>query len=177
MTLEGKTDLIVRTTAQIGRCGEILVQYRLLKFGINSAPMTTDTGIDLVAFVPGTKRAVTIQVKSNLQPKPAGGRGILALDWWVPEESPAELVALVNLQIDCVWLFSHEEMKHLAQQRSGGTLHFYFYTEPNARPRSPGRLIADYDAYKLESRVPDLFGLDARALQTVAAVPSGTAGG
>lgn len=38
--------------AQIGRCGELLVQYRLLKFGIESAPLTTDSGIDLVAYAP-----------------------------------------------------------------------------------------------------------------------------
>jgi len=31
-------------TQQVGRCGELLVQYKLLKFGIDSAPMTTDYG-------------------------------------------------------------------------------------------------------------------------------------
>ena len=48
------------------------VQYRLLKHGIESAPMTTDSGIDLVAYAPYSKRAVTIQVKANEKPKPAG---------------------------------------------------------------------------------------------------------
>ena len=38
------------TTQQRGRCGELLVQYILLKHGIESAPLTTDTGIDLVAY-------------------------------------------------------------------------------------------------------------------------------
>jgi hypothetical protein len=37
------------TTAQIGRDGEHLVQEQLLLHGIESAPLTTDTGIDLVA--------------------------------------------------------------------------------------------------------------------------------
>jgi len=32
------------TKAQIGKCGEILVQYRFLRLGIESAPMSTDTG-------------------------------------------------------------------------------------------------------------------------------------
>jgi len=40
-------DGIKLTTAQIGRAGELLVQQRLLLFGIESAPLTTDTGIDL----------------------------------------------------------------------------------------------------------------------------------
>jgi hypothetical protein len=37
------------TTQRIGRMGELLVQYELLRHGIDSAPMTTDAGIDLVA--------------------------------------------------------------------------------------------------------------------------------
>jgi len=41
------------STAKIGRAGELLVQYRLLLLGIDSAPMTTDAGIDLVAYAPG----------------------------------------------------------------------------------------------------------------------------
>ncbi len=35
---------------QIGKCGELLVQYMLLKHGVESAPLTTDPGIDLVAL-------------------------------------------------------------------------------------------------------------------------------
>ena len=63
------------STAQIGRAGELLVQYRLLLLGIDSAPMTTDAGIDLVAYAPGHQHAWTIQVKTNLRPKPSGGKG------------------------------------------------------------------------------------------------------
>lgn len=37
------------TKSQIGRCGELLVQYHLLKLGIESAPMTTDSGVDRLA--------------------------------------------------------------------------------------------------------------------------------
>lgn len=85
------------TTAQIGRCGEFLVQYRLLLLGVESAPMSTDAGIDLVAYSPTMTGAKTIQVKTNLKPKPGGGKGKNALDWWIPENSPAELVALVDL--------------------------------------------------------------------------------
>lgn len=38
-----------KTTQQIGAAGELLVQYKLLKLGIDSSAMTTDSGIDLVA--------------------------------------------------------------------------------------------------------------------------------
>jgi hypothetical protein len=34
------------TTQQIGKLGELLVQYRLLSFGIESAHLTTDSAGD-----------------------------------------------------------------------------------------------------------------------------------
>lgn len=71
------------TTQQIGKLGELLVQYRLLSFGIESAHLTTDSSVDLVAYSPNSKTAFTIQIKTNLQPKP-GGKGKAALDGWVP---------------------------------------------------------------------------------------------
>ena len=80
------------TTQQIGRLGELLVQYELLRHGIDSAPMTTDTGIDLVAYSPGKKTSFTIQVKANLAPKPRGGKGAAAIDWRVDEDCPAEWI-------------------------------------------------------------------------------------
>jgi hypothetical protein len=90
-------------TAQIGAAGLLL--DRLLKHGIESAPMTTDAGIDLVVYAPRSRRAVTVQVKTCLQPKPAGGTGHPQLDWWLPTGSPAELIALANLARDQAWLF------------------------------------------------------------------------
>jgi hypothetical protein len=41
-------------TQHIGAAGELLVQYRLLKMGIESAWMTTDAGVDLVVYAPGS---------------------------------------------------------------------------------------------------------------------------
>ena len=43
-------------TQAIGAAGELLVQYQLLKLGIDSARLTTDSGIDLVMYVPGHDR-------------------------------------------------------------------------------------------------------------------------
>src|SRR5688500_18380489 len=123
---------MVLSTAQIGKCGELLVQYRLLLVGIESAPMSTDTGVDLVAYSPRLARAITIQIKANLKAKPGGGKGKAALDWWVAEDVPAALVALVDLSSEKVWLFKKEELGELAQQRSSGRLHLYMYTDPAA---------------------------------------------
>lgn len=84
-------------TAQIGRLGELLVQYELLSCGIESAPMTTDTGIDLVAYSPNRGHSFTIQVKTPLRPKPSGGKGPPGIDWWVSKDCPAEIYALAEL--------------------------------------------------------------------------------
>jgi hypothetical protein len=43
---------MVNTTLHIGAAGELLVQYKLLKYGVDSAAMTTDSGIDLIAYSP-----------------------------------------------------------------------------------------------------------------------------
>ena len=39
-------------TQHIGAAGVLLVQYQLLKMGIDSARMTTDAGVDLVVYGP-----------------------------------------------------------------------------------------------------------------------------
>ncbi|HXO49568.1 MAG TPA: hypothetical protein VN888_00765 [Mycobacterium sp.] len=41
------TSKLVRTQI-IGAAGEVLITYKLLKFGIDNARMTTDAGVDLV---------------------------------------------------------------------------------------------------------------------------------
>jgi len=145
--------------AQIGKCGELLVQYRLLLLGIESAPLSTDTGIDLVAYAPGIREAITIQVKANLQAKPGGGKGKAALDWWIPEQSPAQYVALVDLSSESIWLMSHAELLAHAQQRSSGKLHFYMYTDPSVKRRNPERLSLrnEFDRFLLAQQRPEVF--------------------
>src|ERR1035437_3894920 len=85
------------TKSQIGRLGELLVQYELLRYGIESAALTTDAGVDLVAYSAIRGRSFTIQVKANLAPKPAVGKGAPAIDWRIGEDCPAALYALVDL--------------------------------------------------------------------------------
>jgi hypothetical protein len=145
-------------TAQIGRCGEILVQYRLLMQGIESAPMTTDAGIDLVAYSPRKAGAITIQVKAKHRPTPGGGKGKFALDWWISETSPAEVVAFVDLDAERIWLFRHDELEKIAQQKSSGRLHFYMYVDPEYTPRHAGRHDREYESYLIEKRIEEIFG-------------------
>ena len=121
------------TTQQIGRLGELLVQYELLRHGIDSSPMTTDSGIDLAAYFPDKKRSFTIQVKTNLAPKPGGGKGAPAIDWWVDENCPAEWIAFADVSTRRVWMLTRQELASAAQQRSNGRLHLYMYTDSGTR--------------------------------------------
>ena len=147
--------------AQIGKCGELLVQYMLLLRGIESAPMSTDTGVDLVAYSPKLARPTTIQIKANLKAKPGGGKGKLALDWWIDESTPVEYVALVDLSSQRVWLLSKDELGKLSQQKSSGRFHIYMYTDPTVQPKKAGRLahLYEFEKYTLENRAHEIFGI------------------
>jgi len=74
------------------------VQYQLLKTGIDSARLTTDAGIELVVYAPGTARATTVQVKAYLVSKPAGGKGQLSRSWDFPHTCPAQPLVSTTLK-------------------------------------------------------------------------------
>ena len=119
------------TTQHIGAAGELLVQYRLLKMGLDSARLTTDSGVDLVVYSPTTAQAITVQVKTVREPTPAGGRGKLAVGWNFPHDLRAQVLATVVLSEDEVWLFTLHEAQGLAQQHSDrGMRRLYWYTAP-----------------------------------------------
>ena len=146
------------TTQQIGRLGELLVQYELLRHGIDSAPMTTDAGIDLVAYSGVEGRSFTIQVKTNLTPKPGGGKGAPAIDWWVSEDCPAEFYAFVDLSTRRVWLLTKAELEVSAQQRSGGRLHIYMYTNAELESLSYSRHgDVRFSEFLFENRIGSVF--------------------
>jgi hypothetical protein len=147
------------TTQHIGAAGELLVQYRLLKVGIDSARLTTDAGIDLVVYAPGSSEATTVQVKTNLAATPAGGKGKLSSRGWnFPDACPAQLLALVALDSDCVWLFTIAEARELAQQHSPkGIRRLYWFVEPPSGGATSARHEAQMNQYVLEDRAPQLF--------------------
>ncbi len=147
-----------KTTQHIGAAGELLVQYKLLKFGIDSAAMTTDSGIDLVAYSPQNKRPFTIQVKTREKALPDGGRGKLSLAWDLRDNSPAELVALTDLSTDSVWLFTHAEFENLAQQHSKkGNLKLYMYVDESVKTKKKMALLSQFEQYRIENRVITFF--------------------
>jgi len=134
------------------------VQYRLLKFGIDSAAMTTDSGIDLVAYSPKNSRSFTIQVKTQETPLKGGGKGKLALAWDLRDSSPAELVAVTDLSTDSAWLFTHAEFERLAQQHSEkGGLKLYMYVDESVNTKKKMALLSQFDQYRLENRIDTFF--------------------
>ncbi|MDD2761392.1 MAG: hypothetical protein PHH11_14010 [Methylomonas sp.] len=145
-------------TQQIGKAGELLVQYQLLKLGIESSPLTTDSGIDLVAFSNQKNKPFTIQVKANEKPKPGGGKGALALDWWLRENSPTELVALVDLSHNRTWLFLHSTFAQLAQQKSNGKFHFYMYLSDDVSAKKRAK-VCEFEEFLIENQVGSIFGV------------------
>jgi len=145
-------------TQHIGAAGELLVQYQLLKLGIDSARLTTDAGVDLVVYAPGDRSASTVQVKANFGPKLSGGRGPLSRSWYFPHHCPAQLIALAALDTDTVWLFTLEEAQSMAQQHSDrGNHQLYWRLEPAlpgaAAPRHEGQMAT----YLLAKRALQLF--------------------
>jgi hypothetical protein len=151
-------------TQHIGAAGELLVQYKLLKLGIDSARLTTDAGIDLVVYSPADLSAFTVQVKTNLGPKPSGGTGVPSRGWYFPHACTAQLLALAALDADMVWIFKIDEARVLAQQHSErGLRQLYWRVEPAAATaRTPSRNETEMAPYLLESRAASLFPPDGR---------------
>ena len=127
-------------TQIIGAAGEALITYKLLKHEIDSARMTTDAGIDLVMYVPGTKNAATIQVKAIWESVPAGGKGAPALGWVFHPQCPAQWLAVVDLSRDKAWLFTMEQAHELAQQKpDSGAWRIYWYLIESVVSGTPRR--------------------------------------
>lgn len=148
------------TKQQIGRSGELLVQLQLLMNGVESSQMTTDTGVDLVAYSNVRAKAFTVQVKTNLKPKPGGGKGRLSLDWWAPQVAKADYYAFVDLESQGIWLFTHRELARLAQQQPEGRYHFFMVLDPQAKARTDRKKFRmfEFEKYRLSNRVKTIFG-------------------
>jgi hypothetical protein len=132
----------------IGAAGELLVQYQLLKRGIDSARLTTDSGIDLAMYVPGTREAHTIQVKTIVKPFPDGGTGPLIVGWELPRTCRAQWLAGVDLSRDMVWLLQIEDALHHAR---GNTTKVFLYWRL-VPPRGPiDRIGADFEQFRFDA--------------------------
>ena len=140
-------------TQRVGRCGELLVQYWLLKHGVESAPMTTDYGIDLLAMHPATHNAVTIQVKTSTHKVEGSSKWVA---WDKGENLIAQYIAVVDLDHDKCWFFEGTDFAHHATGRASRWLWWYV---PGYRPTSTtlSRREEDFVDYKIDVVIPTLF--------------------
>lgn len=141
---------------QVGRCGELLVQYMLLKYGVESAPLTTDAGIDLVAYSGIRGNPLTIQVKTSTHLGPAGDKWLL---WQIPEDCPADYIAAVDLVRNRFWLFETEEFKLISRRAAKGELRLW-WSLPEYESGRPKRKEEQFKEYEMEAAIPKVFGIE-----------------
>lgn len=151
--------MVKLTTQQIGRCGELLVQYMLLKHGVESARLTTDPGVDLVAFRDIKQKPVTIQVKT-CSPRselkyPTGGKW---LEWWVSDECAADYVAVVDFDRQKFWLLSTGEFRQRGARTGGG--HRLWWYIPGHEYGSTKKREEKFKEYEMDAAIPKVFGLE-----------------
>jgi hypothetical protein len=146
---------VERTKAQTGVWGELLVQQDLLELGIDSARMTTDYGIDLVAFDREARSAFSIQVKTtSFDLKTTERRP----DWKVKREKlqEADLFAFALLNTKEVWYISRFELeennlreKQLVRLYNGEWALTFYRTDAEQRKLDKARLIeSDLSGFK-----------------------------
>jgi hypothetical protein len=143
------------TTHEISARSIDLVEQRLLADGIGPFVRSSDRRVHLILRASQSPES-KIQIKGNAKPKPAGGKGKLALDWKVGEDSPADVIALVDLSTERIWLMSFDELAELAQQHASGRYHLYMYVDHAAVLRR-GNYDTDFDNHLLERKTSRLF--------------------
>ncbi len=139
--------------SMIGVSGKLFVNSMLLREGVPC--QLGKNGFDLVVNLTRPKRKWTMLVTTNLRPKKAGGKGKMALDWWVSIDNPADFVACVDLSTLRAWIFTRAEYEKLSQQKAGGKYHLYMYTKKAVALRGKKSMKFDYEfeSYRLENRI------------------------
>jgi len=139
--------------SMIGVSGKLLVNSLLLREAVPC--QMGKNGFDLVVNLTRPKRNWTVLVTTNLRPKKAGGKGKMALDWWVAAENTADFIACVDLSTLRVWIFSRAEFEKLSQQKAGGKYHLYMYTNKAVALRGKKSMKFDYEyeSYRLQNRI------------------------
>lgn len=146
--------MVKLATQQTGRCGELLVQYILLKHGIESAPLTTDLGIDLVAYPNIVRKSVTIQVKTSNHLGPADDKW---LRWDIREDCPADYIAAVDLIRNKFWLIRTEEFKKIATKTTEGRLRLW-WSLPGFESKRSKKKEEYFKEYDMEIAIGKVFG-------------------
>ncbi len=131
------------------------MQYKLLGFGIDSAPMTTDYGIDLLAFDPKTHKAVSIQVRASSH---HGDMASQWVEWNMPKQCVAQYVAVADIEQDKVWLFTKDTFEKVASSTGGKGRRLWWYVPESGYQSSQLNKNEDpFKEYEMASVIPSLF--------------------
>lgn len=146
-------------TQAIGAAGELFVQYHLIKRGIDSARLTTDSGIDLAMYIPGTREAHTIQVKATNTNCPLGPDDPPQLWWPFPVTCKAQWLAVVDLPRDLAWLLPiGDALREARGKDSSGNTTLMWYIGERPKRATKIRAEADFDQYRLSTIIDRLLG-------------------
>ena len=151
------------TKQQIGRCGELLVQYVLLKHGVESALLTTDQGVDLVAFpnvsaFPDKRgNPVTIQVKTSTHHSEASDPMCKWLLWVIPNNCPADYIATVDFERQKSWLIPTKEFTQKATHPTKELSRLWWYI-PGYEPARAKKRGEQFKEYEMDTAIPKVFG-------------------
>jgi len=144
------------TTQQRGRCGELIVQYALLKHGIESAPLTTGTGIDLVVYPRVSTKHWPFNRPATIQVKASTHRGGEWIEWNVADDCPADFIAGVDLERNKVWFFAMSDFKK--ESKKGGIGYRLWWALPDHETKGAHRHERDYIKYEMDEGIKNAFG-------------------
>lgn len=147
--------MVKLTSRQIGRCGELFVQYKLLKYGVDSSNLTVDVGIDLVAYSSIGGKPLRIQVKTSSPHSDRAGEKYLR--WQIPESCPADYIAAVDFENDKFWLIRTEGFRQLARHRADGELDLRV-SLPGGESTRVKLKEAQIKEYEMDIAIPEVFG-------------------
>lgn len=151
-------EIINLNNQQIGRCGELFVQYILLKHGVDSAPLTIDTGIDLVAFPDKRGKPVTIQVKTSTHHSEASDPMCKWLLWEIPKDCLADYIATVDFEREKFWLISTKEFIEKATHCGEDLFRLLWYI-PGHEGGETKKREEKFVEYEMDVVIPKLFVL------------------
>ena len=89
----------------------------------------------------------------------AGGKGPLAIDWYVPTKNTANYLAFVYYEKKQVWIFNMKDLEKLYKkgqcQKASGKYHLSMYLEENKKSKKI-KFRKFYDKYLLENKLKEL---------------------
>jgi hypothetical protein len=119
-------------------------RLRSTGFVVEDAP----PGLRAELLLSEDRQTYLVKLLATAAPHRLGPRGSIGLHWMLPE-TPAELVALVDLSRSRLWLLPAADFKRLAQPVSGGRFHLDWIVVHLSNARTRIRDEDYFEAYEV----------------------------